>query len=94
MAQIQCIFCDHDIESTTHLLFKCDFGKQILQDICCWLGARIPESDCLGKLTKIRGSTVRKQATSAAVAACIYYFRIKRCGHVFGGRIRQIEVII
>ncbi|XP_057250781.1 uncharacterized protein LOC130591469 [Beta vulgaris subsp. vulgaris] len=81
-----CTICGQHGESVKHLLFKCHYSSQCIEQVMNWLGvswnARNVFQLCRWIRGRYRGSSFQKKVVLAAIAATVYtIWRVRNSAH-------------
>ncbi|XP_010687128.1 uncharacterized protein LOC104901274 [Beta vulgaris subsp. vulgaris] len=72
----QCLLCQQQPETITHLLFECKFSELCISQVLQWLGVtwrpRNLTQPCRWTMNRYKGNRTRKMVLLAAIAATVY----------------------
>lgn len=77
----KCVFCGHNLESFTHLLFECYFTRQLCNKLGNWLGHARQIQNWQIEITWI-GKLAKSKQRIAEITSCIFAMMINRIWHV------------
>lgn len=72
----QCLLCQQQQETVTHLLFECKFNELCISQVLQWLGVtwrtRSLDQLCRWSMNRYTGNRTRKMVLLSAIAATVY----------------------
>ncbi|XP_048489873.1 uncharacterized protein LOC104908908 [Beta vulgaris subsp. vulgaris] len=89
----------YHVESVHHLLFKCHYNSQCMEQVMCWLGvswnARNVHQMCRWIRGRYRGSSLQKKVVLAALAAIVYtIWRVRNSAHWDGAIVTSSKSVL
>ncbi|XP_021860829.2 uncharacterized protein [Spinacia oleracea] len=86
-----CLICGTDVESHSHLFFRCEYSKQCWSDIAVWLGIHASHYDLVSLIQwthRKKLSRFKKCVIYCSILSTVYHVWCERNNALWNGQIR------
>ncbi|KAL6555052.1 hypothetical protein OROGR_006310 [Orobanche gracilis] len=98
LPDINCVFCNSDIESVNHITLNCSVVQQVWKAIMAWFGdpsiISVGQSDIQQMAVKIRGEKPARRLLKALITELIYAIWLARNKKIFQGTAADFNQIL
>ncbi|KAL6514673.1 hypothetical protein OROGR_020252 [Orobanche gracilis] len=98
LPDINCVFCNSDIESVNHITLNCSVVQQVWKAIMAWFGdpsiISVGQSDIQQMVVKIRGKKLARRLLKALITELIYSIWLARNKKIFQGTAADFNQIL